>query len=67
MKQLKRNKCEYDGCHRVTQYWIGHRSEDKALSFIPVCGTHDKSIGRQNLMGLGWTLDEAIKFERASK
>ena len=34
------------------------------LKWLQVCGTCDRQIGRKNLMRLGWSLQEAIQWER---
>ena len=54
-------------CHREVRYRIGHRVKvgiaEEHVS-MAVCGTCDRKIGRNNLMRAGWTLSDAIKWER---
>ena len=55
----KKARCELDGCGREARYKIS----DKKAGFIPVCGTHDKQIGRSTLLSMGWDTKDAIRWE----
>lgn len=58
-------KCELPGCKRRTRmrYLMSFKVDGKKR-FGYVCGTHDRVLGRQNLMATGMTLDKTIKFEK---
>lgn len=60
---MGKTKCQHKPCNKEAMYdqgWL----EGNRLVHGPVCGTHDKLLGRQNLMRLaGMTLDEAISFD----
>ncbi len=57
-------KCEYGACAHQAIYfmsWWGNNNKKSGY----VCATHDKNLGRKNLMTLAnMTLSEAIEFER---
>jgi len=60
-------KCEYPGCNRKAKYFTGWL-ENGEKKFGYVCATHDKELGRKNLMALaGMTLKEAVEFDRYAK
>ncbi len=55
-------KCEYCGCKRDAKYFMGWPvGTVKTCGYV--CSTHDKLLGRKNLIATGMTLEEAIKFE----
>jgi len=57
------NRCQYPACHRQARYFIGWNNGD-GKHFGLVCGTHNRKLGRENLMQTGMSLDECILFER---
>ena len=59
-------KCEYPGCHRQAKYLQGWTNEN-GKHFGLVCATHDRELGRKNLVNAGMSLSEAILFERYTK
>jgi len=57
-------------CHRDARYALSI-SEDaegvelyKDKNWYQVCGTHDKQLGRSNLISGGWSKKDAIAVER---
>ena len=58
--------CEFQHCGRRAKYFMGWL-ENGDKKFGMVCATHDKILGRKNLMATGMTIEEAIKFERYAK
>lgn len=60
-------KCEYYGCNRRAKYFMGWSSDNGEKKFGFVCPTHDKELGRSNLMRTGLTLPEAIAFDKYAK
>jgi len=60
---MRTSRCQFEACGRERRYWIGYYSVNGKQEWIPVCGTHDKFIGRHNLVASGWTLEDAIRFE----
>lgn len=60
-------ECEYRGCKHGANYFMGW-DENGVKKFGYVCATHDKVLGRKNLMAhAGMTLKEAIEFEKYAK
>ena len=55
---MAKSKCQVGSCSRDARYKINNENE-----FIPVCGTHDKQIGRTALINLGWDTKDAIRWE----
>ena len=54
--------CEYPGCHRTARFLNSWNNEtDKHFGLV--CATHDKELGRKNLMKY-MSIEEAILFER---
>jgi hypothetical protein len=57
-------------CHRNATYRIGiqnaehYHSVHEGRKFDVVCATHDKFIGRRNMVVAGWSQEEAIKLDR---
>ena len=61
-------------CHREPRYVIGQESTaDFGVGgsnihvthvWLKVCGTCDRQIGRRNLVKAGWSLSDAIRWER---
>lgn len=55
-------------CHRQARYALNKLdlslSDGDVRTWLEVCGTCDRQIGRHNLMLQGWTIEEAIKCER---
>ena len=72
-KTVARLKCEIVNttgakCHRVSRYAVGISStipniRNNGNRMYYVCGTHDKVIGRNNLIAQGWTIERAIRCE----
>uniref|UniRef100_A0A6M3L711 Uncharacterized protein n=1 Tax=viral metagenome TaxID=1070528 RepID=A0A6M3L711_9ZZZZ len=60
-------KCTIPGCGRRASYYMGWKDEQGVKQWGYVCATHDKFIGRGNLMEAGMTLEGAINFERKDK
>lgn len=60
---MRTSRCLYEGCGRERRYQIGYKLQSGQIEWIPVCGTHDKFIGRHNLIAWGWSLKDAIRFE----
>lgn len=58
MKQV----CEYPGCHREAHY-LNSWDNKATKHFGIVCATHDRELGRMNLVKTGMSLREAIWFE----
>jgi hypothetical protein len=55
-------------CHRISRYIMGIRSNIPSVTnddnrMYHVCGTHDKLIGRHNLIALGWSKEQATRWE----
>jgi len=61
---MKRARCEYGNCKKDTIYQIGYNDINGIPIWSRVCGSHDRQIGRRNLMLHGWSLANATKFER---
>uniref|UniRef100_A0A6M3IYJ3 Uncharacterized protein n=1 Tax=viral metagenome TaxID=1070528 RepID=A0A6M3IYJ3_9ZZZZ len=57
------NVCEYCDCTRKAKYFMGWVEEGEK-QWGMVCATHDKYLGRKNLVGAGLSLEEAIQFEK---
>ncbi len=58
------SKCSYAGCTRILTPWKGIYPQLVEHKLVYVCGSHDKIMGRTNLMKLaGMTHDEAIAFD----
>ena len=59
-------KCAYPGCHRKTaKYFMGWINSEGVKVWGLVCATHDRELGRKNLMEYaGMALQEAINFEK---
>ena len=56
--------CEIPSCNRTAKY-LNSWDNENDKHFGLVCATHDKTLGRENLMKLaGMSLREAIMFER---
>lgn len=65
-------------CHREVRYIISIHDDSAIPNLAPVhapknnlynrwwrvCGTHDRLIGRYNLIAQGWTKSESIMCER---
>ena len=58
-------------CHRDVRYNINKvtitptgTSSEETKQWLHVCGTCDRAIGRHNLMLKGWSIKEAIQWER---
>jgi hypothetical protein len=76
MATRKRSTCENMltnniKCHREPRYVIGQRTNAKigvrdnsTHIWLKVCGTCDRQIGRRNLVKVGWSLPDAIRWER---
>ena len=57
-------KCQYPGCGKKDpQYFICWDKEGYGM----VCARHDKIIGRTNLIKHGFSLEEAIEWEKANR
>ena len=54
--------CEYPGCHRASRF-LNSWNNETSKHFGLVCATHDKELGRKNLIKY-MPLEEAILFER---
>lgn len=48
----KLGKCSYGDCHKDARYVIGWLSDRSSWHFGPVCGEHDRVLGRRNLSEL---------------
>ena len=58
-------KCTVPGCGRRASYYMGWKDKQGEEHQGFVCATHDKFIGRGNLMEYaGFTLEDAIAFEK---
>ena len=52
-------------CHREAKYLMRLTLHGEAEPRpVLLCATCDKNQGRKHLMALGWSLDEAIKWEK---
>jgi len=61
---MKRDRCEIGDCRKETLYQIGYNDVNGISIWSQVCGTHDREIGRRNLMLHGWSFSNATRFER---
>ena len=59
-------KCAYNGCKHKARWFMCWENENGQHCGL-VCATHDKLLGRKNLIKLGWTLKEAVLFDRYCK
>ncbi len=55
-------RCSYPGCSRQASYYMSWL-EDDVKRFGYVCATHDRVLGRQNLVASGMTAAEAVRFD----
>ena len=55
--------CDYPGCTKESKFLMSWDNKNGKHSGL-VCATHDKELGRKNLMRAGMTFQEAIAFER---
>ena len=58
------SNCAIPACNREAKYFMGWTDENKEKHWGLVCTTHDRFLGRKNLVSFGLTLDESIKFEK---
>ena len=58
--------CEYNKCKRQAKYLMSWENKDDK-HFGMVCATHDRSLGRVNLLKAGMPLNEIIAFEKYAK
>ena len=60
--KLYQTRCKYPGCHRASRFFMCWNNKN-GKHFGLVCSTHDKLLGRTNLMDVGMSVQEAIAFE----
>lgn len=58
--------CEYPSCNHTAQFLMCWNNKNGKHSGM-VCASHDRKLGRKNLMRVGMTLDETILFEKYCK
>jgi len=57
-------------CHREARYSLRITENTTGIdlykdkNWYKVCGTHDKQLGRSNLISKGWSKEDAIAVER---
>ena len=61
-KQNRTPRCSYPGCSREANYYMSWTIADSKC-FGNVCATHDRILGRQNLIAAGMTAAEAVEFD----
>ena len=68
---MAKSICEYidprsnTQCHKNTRYWLKLRIHKEDIKrWVGLCGTCDRREGRRNLIDLGWSLDDTIKWEK---
>ena len=59
--------CEYYNCNRTARYFMGWNNLNGSKHFGLVCATHDRELGRNNLVNTGMSTAESILFERYLK
>jgi len=57
--------CQFKHCNRKAAYFIGWSTSD-GKKWGMVCATHDKELGRKNLLNY-MSLEEAIESDRKSR
>ena len=55
--------CDYPQCSHEAQFLMGWDNKNDK-HFGQVCATHDRELGRRNLVNAGMPLNEAIAFEK---
>ncbi len=55
-------RCSYPGCSREAQFYMSWQLGN-TKHFGLVCATHDRILGRQNLIASGMTAAEAVEFD----
>lgn len=58
--------CQYLECDHTAQFLMGWNNKN-GKHFGLVCATHDKKLGRLNLVKAGLSTEEAIAFDRYLK
>ena len=59
-------KCEYPNCDHKAYFFMGWENKN-GKHFGLVCATHDKDLGRENLLKYGMSIEECILFEHYLK
>ena len=59
---MTKSRCQYHGCKRSASYYMSWKEPD-GKRFGYVCASHDRMLGRKNLVNAGMTVDEAIDFD----
>ncbi len=61
-------RCAYPNCKRPAAYDMGWMDMERNMQHGMVCPTHDRILGRKNLMrNANMTVQEAIAFEQELK
>ena len=70
LKKCEIHPLDAANCHREARYALRINEDIKGIdlykdkNWYQVCGTHDKQLGRTNLISGGWSKKDAIAVER---